>query len=170
MKNFEITMTTSYVTKILVQADDINDVRDNLAEGEYDMQLAEAEMEFKAMDSRESDYDVTELAVTIDSEEDIHVHLNRLSFDGILPHLKKLTVDDFDKLDSGEEKEICEYFTIQKSTDEDWQAQTWDIFYSYGDEWHNIFSCWAEDNGKLGMEAIEDWTILKACAKSINDN
>ena len=166
MKTFEITMTTSYTTKILVQADDINDVQDNLEVGEYDMELAEAEMEFESLDSRESDYDVMELPTT--PEEDIQVHLNKLSFSGILPHLRKLTVDDFDKLDSGEEKEICQYFSIYKSTNEDWQ--TWDIFYTYGDEWHNIFSCWAEDNGKLGMEAVEDWTILKACAKIINDD
>ena len=161
-------MTTSYTTKIQVQADDINDVRDNLEVGDYDMPLAEARKEFKAMDTRESDYEVTELAVTIESEEDIHVHLNKLSFDGILPHLKSLTVDDFNKLESGETKEICQYFSIYKSVDEDWQ--TWDVFYTYGDEWHNIFSCWANEDGTLGMEAVEDWTILKACAKSVNDN
>lgn len=166
MKTFEITMTTTFKTTIEVHADDIDDVHDSLEAGRYDTELAEAEMKFESFDSRESEYDVMEVLNT--PEEDIQVHLNKLSFSGILPHLRKLTVDDFDKLDSGEEKEICQYFSIYKSTDEDWQ--TWDIFYTYGDEWHNIFSCWAEDNGKLGMEAIEDWTILKACAKIINDD
>ena len=61
MKTFEITMTTSYMTVIKVKADDINDVHDNLAAGDYDMELAEAEMGVKAMDTRESDFDVTEL-------------------------------------------------------------------------------------------------------------
>lgn len=61
MKTFEITMTSSYTTVITVKAEDINDVHDNLAAGDYDMELAEAELEFKSLDSRESEYDVTEL-------------------------------------------------------------------------------------------------------------
>lgn len=166
MKTFEITMTTSFKTTIEVQAEDIDEVRDNLEVGHYDTELAEAELDFKSIDSRESGFDVMELPTT--PEESMQVHLNKLSFSGILPHLRKLTPEDFENLKSGEEKSICDFLTITKSVDEDWQ--TWDIQYSNEIEWHNIFSCWEEADGKLGMEACEDWTILKACAKIINDD
>lgn len=165
MKTFQITMSTSYKTVIKVKADDINDVHDNLAAGDYDMELTEAEMEFKAMDTRESEYEVTELAVKIESEEDIHVHLNDIGISSIKSQLKSLTPESFNSLESGETKEISQFFSIYKSVDEDWQ--TWDIFYTYDDEWHELFSCSEEPDGTLELDVCEDWTILKAVAKSL---
>lgn len=169
MKTFEITMTTSYKTVIKVEAEDINDVHDNLASGDYDMELAEAELEFKAMDSRESEYDVTELVFSIESEEDIHVHLNKIGIHRIKTALQSLSPEDFNKLESGETKELCDFLSIYKSVDEDFQ--TWDIFYTYNDEWHELFSCSEESSvfpdGTLEFDVCEDWTILKAVAKSL---
>lgn len=92
MKTFEITMTTSFKTTIEVQAEDIDEVRDNLEGAHYDTDLAEAEMDFKSIDSRESDFDVMELPTT---------------------------PEDFKNLKSGEEKSICNFFTITKSVYDD---------------------------------------------------